>query len=88
VDPALLVSLDARVGDTITLGYGRFTIAGALRERFAAHGPWPADALAELDVRYLDEEELEAVGVTRITFANLNTPGDYREFLDALRRSG
>jgi hypothetical protein len=30
---------------------GYFTIAGALRERFAAHGAWPADALAELDAR-------------------------------------
>ena len=47
-----------------------------------------ADALAELDVRYLDEAELEAVGAGRITFANLNTPSDYRAFLDALRRSG
>ncbi|HEX6059734.1 MAG TPA: FtsX-like permease family protein [Gemmatimonadaceae bacterium] len=31
VDPSLLVSLDARVGDTLTLGYGRFEIAGTIR---------------------------------------------------------
>ncbi|HKG90290.1 MAG TPA: FtsX-like permease family protein, partial [Gemmatimonadaceae bacterium] len=30
VDPAVLVSLDARVGDTLTLGFGRFVIAGTL----------------------------------------------------------
>ena len=47
-----------------------------------------ADALAELDVRYLDEKELEEAGGGRLTFANLNTPADYRDFLEALRRSG
>jgi len=31
VDPALLVALDGRVGDTLALGYGRFVIAGTLR---------------------------------------------------------
>ncbi|CAA9293364.1 MAG: ABC transporter, fused permease protein, partial [uncultured Gemmatimonadaceae bacterium] len=31
VDPSLLVALDARVGDTLSLGYGRFVIAGSLR---------------------------------------------------------
>ncbi|HZI40953.1 MAG TPA: FtsX-like permease family protein [Gemmatimonadaceae bacterium] len=31
VDPALLVSLDARVGDTVTLGMARFTITGTLK---------------------------------------------------------
>jgi putative ABC transport system permease protein len=31
VDPSLLIALDARVGDTISLGYGRFEIAGVLR---------------------------------------------------------
>ena len=30
VDPSLLIALDARVGDTLTLGYGRFLITGAL----------------------------------------------------------
>jgi catechol 2,3-dioxygenase-like lactoylglutathione lyase family enzyme len=30
---------------------GYFTIAGAVRERFAAHGPWPAADLAEIDAR-------------------------------------
>jgi hypothetical protein len=30
---------------------GYFTIAGAVRERFAAHGPWPAADLSEIDAR-------------------------------------
>ena len=30
VDPSLLISLDARVGDTLTVGYAKFTIAGTL----------------------------------------------------------
>ena len=30
VDQSLLISLDARVGDTLTLGYGKFAIIGAL----------------------------------------------------------
>ncbi|CAA9297689.1 MAG: ABC transporter, fused permease protein, partial [uncultured Gemmatimonadaceae bacterium] len=31
VDPGLLIALDARVGDSLSLGYGRFAIAGVLR---------------------------------------------------------
>ena len=31
VDPALLVSLDARIGDTVSIGVARFVIAGTLR---------------------------------------------------------
>ncbi|HKW12209.1 MAG TPA: FtsX-like permease family protein, partial [Gemmatimonadaceae bacterium] len=31
VDPALLVSLDARIGDTVTLGMARFVITGTLK---------------------------------------------------------
>jgi len=30
IDPSLLISLNAEVGDTLTLGYGRFVITGAL----------------------------------------------------------
>jgi hypothetical protein len=30
VDPSLLVTLNARVGDTLSLGYGRFKIIGTL----------------------------------------------------------
>ena len=56
VDPALLVSLDARVGDTVALGFSRFTILAALHNVpgdvgvTAAIGPRifiPAEYLAE-----------------------------------------
>jgi putative ABC transport system permease protein len=32
VDPSLLVSLDAQLGDTLTLGTGRFVIVGAIKD--------------------------------------------------------
>jgi putative ABC transport system permease protein len=32
VDESLLIALDARVGDTLSLGYGRFAVTGVLRE--------------------------------------------------------
>lgn len=63
VDPALLVSLDARIGDTLTLGYAAFEIIGTLINVpgdvgvTAAIGPrvlFPA--------RYLDETGLLAFG--------------------------
>jgi molybdopterin-guanine dinucleotide biosynthesis protein A len=47
-----------------------------------------AEALADLDVRYLDEDELAAAGAGPHTFANLNTQADYRYFLEGLRRRG
>jgi len=62
--------------------------AGPISASLRAERRRAADALAELDVRYLEEEELEAAGAGRRTFANLNTPADYRDFLEALRRSG
>ena len=62
--------------------------AGPIGASLRADRRRAADALAELDVRYLDEKELEEAGGGRLTFANLNTPADYRDFLEALRRSG
>ena len=57
-------------------------IAAALaRQRLRA-----ADVLAELNVRYLDEAELAHVGAGPQTFANLNTPAEYQEFVEGLRR--
>lgn len=32
VDPSLLIALNAQLGDTVTLGFGRFIIAGVLKE--------------------------------------------------------
>lgn len=33
VDPSLIVSLDAKIGDTLTLGNAKFIISGTLKER-------------------------------------------------------
>jgi molybdopterin-guanine dinucleotide biosynthesis protein A len=66
----------------------RKSAAGPIGACLRAERRRAADALAELDVRYLDEADLERAGASRLTFANLNTPADYRAFLDALRRSG
>ena len=63
VDPAVLVSLDAIVGDTLTLGYGRFVIAGTLTSVpgdagvSAAIGP-----RVFIPARYLPETQLLIFG--------------------------
>jgi len=55
-------------------------IGAALRAgRFKA-----ADALAEIDARYLDDAELAAAGAGPLSFQNLNTPADYEAFLSIL----
>jgi molybdopterin-guanine dinucleotide biosynthesis protein A len=64
----------------------RRSAAGPIGAALRADRLKAADALGELDVRYLDEAELEPIGVTGRTFANLNTPADYEEFLAGLRR--
>jgi molybdopterin-guanine dinucleotide biosynthesis protein A len=64
----------------------RRSAAGPISAALGADRLKAADALGELDVRYLDEAELEPIGVTSRTFANLNTPADYQEFLAGLRR--
>ena len=63
VDPALLISLDARVGDTVTIGFAEFVIAGTLRSVpgevgiSAAIGP-----RVYIPARYLEETGLLVFG--------------------------
>jgi molybdopterin-guanine dinucleotide biosynthesis protein A len=64
----------------------RRSAAGPIGAALRAERLKAAHALGELDVRYLDDAELEAAGATPNTFANLNTPADYQEFLAGLRR--
>jgi molybdopterin-guanine dinucleotide biosynthesis protein A len=64
----------------------RHTAAGPIGAALRAERLRAADALGELDVRYLDDAELAAVGASAHTFANLNTSSDYEEFLASLRR--
>lgn len=56
----------------------RQSAAGPIAAALAGGRSRATDALAELRVRWLDGEDAEL-------FSNLNTPGDYRRFLDALR---
>lgn len=56
----------------------RRSAAGPIAAALAEGRNRAIDALAELRVRWLDGEDAEL-------FSNLNTPGDYRRFLDALR---
>jgi putative ABC transport system permease protein len=63
VDAALLVSLDARIGDTISIGLGKFVLAGTLRNVpgevgiSATIGP-----RVYIPARYLDETKLLVFG--------------------------
>jgi molybdenum cofactor guanylyltransferase len=56
----------------------RRSAAGPIAAALAEGRSRATDALAELRVRWLDEEDARL-------FSNLNTPRDYRRFLDALR---
>ena len=63
VDPSLLIALDARVGDTLTLGYGRFTITGTLKS--VPGDPGVAAVIGPrvfVPARYLAETQLLVFG--------------------------
>ena len=95
VDPALLVSLDARIGDTLTLGYGRFAIAGTIRSVpgdvgiAAAIGP-----RVYIPARYVGDTQLLTVGSRAEYDALLRLPREsdadalkerWRDRLDSVR---
>jgi putative ABC transport system permease protein len=60
VDPALLVALDAQVGDTLTLGFSRFVIAGTVQ---AASGDPGIGSLIGPRI-FLSEKAVAATGLT------------------------
>jgi putative ABC transport system permease protein len=65
VDPSLLVALDARVGDTITLGLGKFVIDGTLKDVPGA--PGVAEIIGPrvfIPERYVAETQLLVFGST------------------------
>jgi putative ABC transport system permease protein len=75
VDPSLLVGIDARVGDTITLGQARFTIIGTLQNVPGDIGV--ASALGPrvyIPVRYVDETGLLRFGSRAEYEAQLQLP--------------
>jgi putative ABC transport system permease protein len=90
VDPALLVSLDARIGDTLTLGLAKFVITGTLRNVpgevgiSAAIGP-----RVYIPDRYLDATKLLVFGsrADYETIFRLPSVGDQTQFAAALRRA-
>ena len=76
VDPSLLVALDARVGDTLTLGYGRFVIAGTLKN--VPGDPGVAAVIGPrvfIPARYLPETQLLVFGSRAEYEALVRLPG-------------
>ncbi|MBA3405422.1 MAG: ABC transporter permease, partial [Gemmatimonadaceae bacterium] len=65
VDPSLLIALNARLGDTITLGFGRFVIAAVLKD--VPGTPGVAEIIGPrvfIPERYLAETQLLTFGST------------------------
>jgi putative ABC transport system permease protein len=88
VDPALLVALDARVGDMIRLGEARFTIIGTLEKVPGAVGVGALFApRLYIPARYLAETRLVQFGsrVEYEAFARLPQAGAAERWVEAHR---
>ena len=88
VDPALLSSLDARVGDSISLGEARFRVAGLLRKIPGDAGVSSAFApRVYIPARHLAETQLMRFGsrVQYDAYAKLATPAAGTRLLAAYR---
>ncbi|MFL5575203.1 MAG: ABC transporter permease [Gemmatimonadaceae bacterium] len=75
VDPSLLIALDARVGDTLALGYGRFVITGTLEN--VPGDPGVAAIIGPrvfIPERYVPETQLLTFGSRAEFEALLGTP--------------
>lgn len=93
VDPALLVALDVRVGDTVSIGLGRFVIAAVVRD--APGVPEFAQVLGPrvfIPERYAPETQLLVMGSTSQHEAFIRAPDSpaplARELRNRLRASG
>jgi putative ABC transport system permease protein len=89
VDPSLLTSLNARVGDTLKLGFGTFTIIATIKDVPAAAGI--AEMLGPrifIPARYIAETQLLVFGSTadRSVLAKLPPNVDPDKFVKPLRR--
>ena len=90
VDPALLVSLDARIGDTVSIGVAQFVISGTLRNVpgevgiSATIGP-----RVYIPARYLDETKLLVFGsrADYETLFKLPDGTDQQQFASTLRKA-
>jgi putative ABC transport system permease protein len=90
VDPSLLTSLNAKVGDTLKLGFGTFTIIATIKDVPAAAGI--AEMLGPrifIPARYIAETQLLVFGSTadRSVLAKLPPNVDPDKFVKPLRRS-
>jgi putative ABC transport system permease protein len=89
VDPSLLTSLNARVGDSLRLGFGTFTIVATIKDVPAAAGI--AEMLGPrifIPARYIAETQLLVFGSTadRLALAKLPPNVDPDKFVKPLRR--
>src|SRR5882762_2019470 len=89
VDPSLLVSLNAKVGDTLKLGFGTFTIVAAIKDVPAAAGI--AEMLGPrifIPARYVAETQLLVFGSTaeRTVLAKLPAGVDPDKFIKPFRK--
>jgi len=77
VDPSLLIVLDARIGDTLKVGYGEFVITGTLKDVPGTSGLSSAFApRIYIPARYLPETRLLVFGSTAEYAALLKLPSD------------
>src|SRR5947209_18234414 len=89
VDPGLLTSLNARVGDTLRLGFGTFTIIASIKDVPGAAGI--AEMLGPrifIPARYIAETQLLVFGSTanRTVVAKLPGGVDPDKFIKPLRK--
>src|SRR3954465_13846581 len=89
VDPALLTSLNAKVGDTLKLGFGTFTIIASIKDLPSAAGI--AEMLGPrifIPARYIAETQLLVFGSTadRNVLAKLPPHVDPDKFIKPLRQ--
>lgn len=88
VDPSLLITLDARVGDTLKIGYGEFVIRGTLKDVPGASGLSSAFApRVYIPARYLPETRLLVFGSTAEYSAllKLDANADPKAFAEPFR---
>jgi putative ABC transport system permease protein len=87
-DPSLLIALDARVGDTLKVGYGKFVIRGTLKDVPGTSGLSSAFApRVYIPARYLPETRLLVFGSTADYSAvlRLGTDVDPNAFIKPFR---
>jgi putative ABC transport system permease protein len=89
VDPSLLTSLNARVGDTLKLGFGTFTIVATIKDAPGAAGI--AEMLGPrifIPARYVAETQLLVFGSTadRSVLAKLPPGVDPDKFIKPLKK--